>query len=111
MKGAGRRRELSIQRSRHVSFKPLGLQGCLPGPPASLPRLLAGTGDARRVSPIAYSLGQGGHGGDAPGPAWHHLGLPGSSLNKQDPELSSSLPHGTCDCSRNHCASFSRVII
>lgn len=37
MKGARRRRELSIQRSRCVSFKPLGLQGCLPAPLAGPP--------------------------------------------------------------------------
>lgn len=83
-----------------------------PGMLASSPdQLLAGTGDARRVSPSAYSLEQGGHRGDAPGPAWHHLGLPSSSLiHEQDPELSSSLPHGTCNFSRNCRTGFSRVI-
>lgn len=112
MKGGRRKRELSIQRSRRVSFKPLGFQGRSPAFLASPPWLLAGSGNARRVSPSACSLERGGHWGDAPGPAWRHLGLPGGSfINRQDPELSSSLPHGTCNFSRNRCASFSRVII
>lgn len=62
--------------------------------------------------PALIRLEQVGLRGAAPGSVQSHLNLPSSSyINKQDPELSNSLPDATCSFSRNGCTRFSRVII